>query len=114
MCTQLQFRYRTSIPEGRSDQVMDMVGIPYEIRETLSGELSAEMKIRGAIDRSLVNEPWILLCDEPTRNPDPGASRRILTLLESQNKQGILVIIATEDIEYARRAPRTLHLLMDT
>lgn len=107
---QIILTYNTSLSEGMSDMAMDRVGIPHQFRNVFTGELSDEMQMKGSIARALVNEPDILLCDEPTKNLDPESSERILSILEDLNRQGMTIIMATEDIAIARRAQRHLRL----
>ncbi len=79
----------------------------YHMPDLLSG---GEMQ-RVAIARALVNEPFILLADEPTGNLDPEASKSIIELLERINKGGTAVCIATHNYNLIKFAPhRTLVL----
>ncbi|GAB4338513.1 MAG: ATP-binding cassette domain-containing protein [Calditrichia bacterium] len=71
--------------------------------------LSGGEKQRVAIARALVNEPFVLLADEPTGNLDPEASRDIMELLQRINQQGTAICMATHDYNLIRIAPhRTL------
>ena len=73
--------------------------------------LSGGEKQRAAIARALVNEPFILLADEPTGNLDPEASRDIVEILEKINKSGTAVCMATHNYDLIRLAPhRTIVL----
>jgi cell division transport system ATP-binding protein len=73
--------------------------------------LSGGEKQRVAIARALINEPFILLADEPTGNLDPEASRDIVELLEFINKSGTAVCMATHNYDLIRVAPHRTILL---
>jgi cell division transport system ATP-binding protein len=73
--------------------------------------LSGGEKQRVAIARALVNEPFILLADEPSGNLDPEASRSIMELLERINKSGTAVCMATHNYDLIRLAPHRTLLL---
>jgi cell division transport system ATP-binding protein len=73
--------------------------------------LSGGEKQRVGIARALVNEPFILLADEPTGNLDPDASRGILELLEKINQGGTAVCMATHNYDLIRLAPHRTVLL---
>ncbi len=68
-------------------------------------DLSGGEKQRVAIARALVNDPVILLADEPTGNLDPVASREILAIFDRINKRGAACIIATHDYSLLAQRP---------
>lgn len=83
-------------------KILNMVGLRDKSRkypDTLSG---GEQQ-RVAIARSIVNNPRILICDEPTGNLDPVTSAGIMNLLLDINKLGTTVIVATHDITMVDR-----------
>ena len=65
-------------------------------------QLSGGEQQRAAIARAIVNEPQLILADEPTGNLDPDISMKILDLFEQINKKGTTVIIATHSTEFLR------------
>ncbi|WP_144513849.1 ABC transporter ATP-binding protein [Bacillus sp. FJAT-22090] len=72
--------------------------------------LSGGEKQRVAIARALVNEPGLILADEPTGSLDEETSENILSIFDRMHKQGATIIVITHDIEVAERADRILHL----
>ncbi|MDD5085246.1 MAG: ABC transporter permease [Candidatus Omnitrophica bacterium] len=73
-------------------------------------ELSGGQQQRVAIARSLVNDPPIILADEPTGNLDSKAKEEIISILKGLNRKGKTVIIVTHESEIASRAGRIIHM----
>jgi len=80
----------------RSRRRLEQVGLGHKAT-SLPRRLSGGEQQRVAIARALVNEPTILLADEPTGNLDPGLTDSILQLLFDANARGTTVIVATHD-----------------
>jgi cell division transport system ATP-binding protein len=89
----------------RAYQVLKQVGLHYQMNAYPS-ELSGGEQQRVAIARALVNEPILLLADEPTGNLDPGLSEEIIQLFAQINLRGTTVVIATHDVALIRRMGR--------
>lgn len=73
-------------------------------------ELSGGQKQRASIARALVNEPAMLLADEPTGNLDSASGASVLDLFEKLNASGITLVVVTHDAEVARRAERVIEI----
>ena len=73
-------------------------------------ELSGGQRQRVAIGRALVNQPSILLADEPTGNLDSRTGREIMALFTSLHQQGNTIVLVTHDPDLANHADRIIHL----
>jgi cell division transport system ATP-binding protein len=91
--------------QRRTFQVLKWVGLQHRM-SALPVELSGGEQQRIAIARSLVNDPIVILADEPTGNLDPDLSLEIMNLLREINARGTTVIVATHDRELIRRVGR--------
>ncbi|MHB8997228.1 MAG: ABC transporter ATP-binding protein [Armatimonadota bacterium] len=95
---------------GRAEQLLRAVGLGHRLTHR-PPELSGGEMQRVAIARALVNEPDLLLADEPTGNLDTRTRDEILELLHQLNQErGLTVLIASHDTELARRVPRIIRL----
>lgn len=91
-------------------RVLAQVGLTAKAHQ-YSNELSGGEQQRVAIARALVNDPFVLLADEPTGNLDERATRGVFRLLRDINANGTAVLMATHDLDLVRHAPyRTLEL----
>ena len=91
--------------QRKTFQVLKWVGLQHRMN-AFPEELSGGEQQRVAIARSLVNEPQLVLADEPTGNLDPDLSLEIMNLFREINARGTTVVVATHDRELIRRVGR--------
>ncbi len=91
---------------------LDLVGLSHKSR-MFPTELSGGEQQRAAIARALVNNPKILLCDEPTGNLDPSNTTEIMELLQRINLKGTTVVVATHNAAVVDRMRRRVIRLED-
>jgi cell division transport system ATP-binding protein len=91
--------------ERKTPQVIEMVGLSPKM-DVFPGSLSGGETQRVAIARAIVNEPMILLADEPTGNLDPDTSWDIVQLLMRIQMRGTTVLVASHDIATVERGNR--------
>ena len=92
-------------------KALDHVGLKEKIR-SFPNELSGGEQQRVCIARAIVNNPKLLICDEPTGNLDPKTSKGIMDVLETINKElGTTIIMATHDKEIVNRMKKRVIVL---
>ena len=94
---------------SRASDVLASFGLADRLRHRPS-ELSGGERQRVAIARALMNEPDVLLADEPTGNLDEETGGEILDLLAEQHRSGLTVVMVTHDRSIASRSDRVVEL----
>ena len=101
---------KQSVISPKVMRVLAQVGLTAKAHQ-YPGELSGGEQQRVGIARALVNDPFVLLADEPTGNLDERATRGIFRLLRDINANGTAVVMATHNLELVRHANyRTIEL----
>ena len=94
-------------------RAIEAVGLKEKTRN-LPSQLSGGEQQRVSIARALVNDPKLLICDEPTGNLDPETSKEIVALLDQINKElGTTIIMATHDKELVNRMKKRVLVIED-
>jgi lipoprotein-releasing system ATP-binding protein len=94
----------------RAAELLRLVGLEGRAAH-LPAELSGGERQRVAIARAMMNQPSLLLCDEPTGNLDPKTSQSVGDLLRSVNQQaGAMLIVVTHSVALAEALPRRLRM----
>lgn len=96
--------------ESRAIEVLNSVGLGDRLKHKPS-ELSGGQRQRVAIARAIVNNPSIILADEPTGNLDTTSGTDIMSIFSELHKQGNTVIVVTHDKSIAQKADRVITIV---
>lgn len=100
---------RKEIPAARIRAMADQLGIGNRLNH-LPSQLSGGQRQRVAIARALINQPDILLADEPTGNLDKTSAYEIMELLLNLNREGNTILLVTHEESFADLCPRKITL----
>ena len=87
----------------RAEELLELVGLGHKKKNKL-GEMSGGEQQRVAIARAIVNNPQIIIADEPTGNLDPETAKGIMDILNDINIKGTTIVMATHDAGIVNRA----------
>jgi ABC-type lipoprotein export system ATPase subunit len=93
----------------RAKAMLERVGLGERMHHHPS-QLSGGQQQRVAIARALINQPRLILADEPTGNLDTKSSQEIMTIFQKLNAEGITIIMVTHEEDIARYAKRAIHM----
>lgn len=93
----------------RASQALESVGLAHRAKHRPS-ELAGGEQQRVAIARALINNPSIILADEPTGNLDTQTSKEIMLLFNQLNQQGITIVLVTHEADIAAYTQRTIRM----
>ena len=94
----------------RAKEALTKVGLEERV-EFYPSQLSGGQKQRCAIARAMINNPRILLADEPTGALDQASGRQVMELFDQLNKEGTTIVMITHDANVAANAKRVLHII---
>jgi putative ABC transport system ATP-binding protein len=99
-----------SLRDEKSKKLLEKVGLGQYLNSK-PNQISGGQQQRVAIARALVNQPGIILADEPTGNLDSKTSEEIMDLFNALNKEGITIIVVTHENDIADHASRQIRFL---
>ena len=99
--------------KDKAVELLDRLGLKHRLNHR-PFELSIGEQQRLALARALINDPRIILADEPTGNLDHDNAMNVVNILKELNKEGLTVVMATHDRRLADRADRVISLIKGT
>jgi putative ABC transport system ATP-binding protein len=95
--------------EEKAKNLLSQVGLGDQVLKR-PNQLSGGQQQRVAIARSLINDPAIVLADEPTGNLDSKSGHDVMEIIKKLNKEGRTIIMITHDMDIAKQAQRIIHI----
>jgi len=92
-----------------AQQMLEIVGLAHRAKHK-PNEMSGGERQRVAIARALVNNPSIILADEPTGNLDSQTGKEIMSIFQKLNNDGITIVLVTHEADIAAHSQRIIHL----
>jgi putative ABC transport system ATP-binding protein len=109
----MMYQRHNNVPAGerleRAMQALENVGLADRARHR-PNQLSGGQQQRVAIARALINDPLLILADEPTGNLDTRSSQEIIDLLSDLNQKGRTIVMVTHELDIAKYTRRILHI----
>lgn len=102
--------YHSMVDEDEAIEVLKKVSLGHRL-EHIPAHLSGGEQQRVCIARALINEPQILLADEPTGNLDQQNGLAVLDLIKNLNKEGHTIILVTHNLDIAKLGDRSINLI---
>ena len=100
-------RFSSREMHNRALKCLDLVGLSQRA-DHFPSQLSGGQQQRVAIARALINNPQVLLADEPTGNLDSRTSIEVMDVFQKLNEQGITIVMVTHELDIARYCKRNL------
>lgn len=101
---------KKELSKKKAEKLLTEVGLKKRINQK-PPKLSGGEKQRVAIARALINDPEIILADEPTGNLDSKSGQEIISILKNLNKKGKTIVVITHDEKIAKQCERVVKLL---
>lgn len=95
--------------DTRAKNLLTQVGLDNRMQNK-PNQLSGGQQQRVAIARALMNNPELILADEPTGNLDTKSGNDVMNILKNLNKEGKTIVLITHELDIARQAQKTIHI----